>query len=120
MATNKLMEAAAEILAGSKSSAPGMPMPKLPSVTPGNSGTPEDLGGPTYQNNKPTDDSNKLSNKASAKSASAPTTKPSAASSDVQLGDKNMKAGTGAAMMPEQADEEEELIDDETAIEEMT
>jgi len=119
MATNKLMEAAAEILAGSKSSAPGMPMPKLASVTPGNSGTPEDLGGPTPQNNKPTDDSNKLSSKASAKSAAAPTTKPSAASSDVQLGDKNMKAGTGAAMMPEQADEEEELIDDETAIEEM-
>jgi hypothetical protein len=118
MATNKLMEAAAEILAGSKSSAPGMPMPKLASVTPGNSGTPEDLGGPTPQNNKPTDDSNKLSSKASAKSAVAPTAKPSAASSDVQLGDKNMKAGTGTAMMPEQA-EEEELIDDESAIQEM-
>ena len=120
MATNKLMEAAAEILASSKSSAPGMPMPKLPSVTPGNSGTPEDLGGPTPQNNKPTDDSNKLSSKASAKSAAAPTTKPSAASSDVQLGDKNMKAGTGTAMMPEQEGrEDEELIDDESAIEEI-
>jgi hypothetical protein len=119
MATNKLMEAAAEILAGSKSSAPDMPMPKLASVIPGNPGTPEDLGGPTPQNNKPTDDSNKLSSKGSAKSAAAPTTKPSAASSDVQLGDKNMKYGTGTAMMPEQADEEEELIDDESAIQEM-
>jgi hypothetical protein len=120
MATNKLMEAAAEILAGSKSSAPGMPMPKLTQNTPpGNPGTPEDLGGPTPQNNKPTDDSNKLSSKGSAKSAAAPTTKPSAASSDVQLGDKNMKYGTGTAMMPEQADEEEELIDDESAIAEM-
>ena len=39
MATNKLMEAAAEILASSKSSAPGMPMPKLQHDTPGNSGT---------------------------------------------------------------------------------
>jgi hypothetical protein len=119
MATNKLMEAAAEILAGSKSSAPGMPMPKLTQNTPpGNPGTPEDLGGPTPQNNKPTDDSNKLSSKGSAKSATAPTTKPSAASSDVQLGDKNMKAGTGTAMMPEQTNEEE-LIDDESAIAEM-
>jgi hypothetical protein len=121
MATNKLMEAAAEILAGSKSSAPGMPMPKLTQNTPpGNPGTPEDLGGPTPQNNKPTDDSNKLSSKGSAKSATAPTTKPSAASSDVQLGDKNMKYGSGTNMMPEEEDrEDEELIDDETAIEEI-
>jgi hypothetical protein len=121
MATNKLMEAAAEILAGSKSSAPGMPMPKLTQNTPpGNPGTPEDLGGPTPQNNKPTDDSNKLSSKGNAKSAAAPTTKPSAASSDVQLGDKNMKYGSGTNMMPEEEDrEDEELIDDETAIEEI-
>ncbi len=119
MATNKLMEAAAEILASSKSSAPGMPMPKLQHDTPGNSGTPEDLGGPTPQNNKPTDDSNKLSSKGNAKSAAAPTTKPSAASSDVQLGDKNMKAGTGTAMMPEDADVEEEILDDDSAVEEI-
>jgi hypothetical protein len=84
MATNKLMEAAAEILAKSKSSAPGMPMPKLPSVTPGNSGTPEDLGGPTPQNYKNNDNSAKLANKAGAKSATAPTTKPSDASPDTQ------------------------------------
>ena len=116
MAINKLMEAAAEILASSKSSAPGMPMPKLQHDTPGNSGTPEDLGGPTPQNNKPTDDSNKLSSKGSAKSATAPTTKPSAASSDVQLGDKNMKAGTGTAMMPE----EEEYDDDQEQLDEVS
>jgi hypothetical protein len=121
MATNKLMEAAAEILASSKSSAPGMPMPKLTQNTPpGNPGTPEDLGGPTPQNYKNNDDSAKLTNKATAKSASAPTTKPSAASSDVQLGDKNMKYGSGTNMMPEEEDrEDEELIDDESAIEEM-
>jgi hypothetical protein len=107
MATNKLMEAAAEILAGSKSSAPGMPMPKLSHDTPGNSGTPEDLGGPTPQNYKNNDDSAKLTNKASAKSATAPTTKPSAASSDVQLGDKNMKYGSGTNMMPEEEEYEE-------------
>jgi len=120
MATNKLMEAAAEILASSKSSAGGMPMPKLSHDTPGNSGTPEDLGGPTPQNNKPTDDSNKLLSKGSVKSASAPTTKPSAASADVQLGDHNMKPGSGTNMMPEEEDrEEEEMIDDDSAIEEM-
>jgi hypothetical protein len=119
MATNKLMEAAAEILAGSKSSAPGMPMPKLTQNTPpGNPGTPEDLGGPTPQNNKPTDDSNKLSSKGSAKSAAAPTTKPSAASSNVQLGDGKLKLGTGTATM-ESTEEDAEMIDDETAIEEM-
>ena len=109
MATNKLMEAAAEILASSKSSAPGMPMPRMTDhVAPGNSGTPEDLGGPTPQNNKPTDDSNKLASKGSAKSATAPAAKPSAASSDVQLGDKNMKYGTGTAMMPEEEEYDEE------------
>ena len=124
MATNKLMEAAAEILASSKSSAPGMPMPKLTQNTPpGNPGTPEDLGGPTPQNNKPTDDSNKLNMKGkdtSAGNKSSLNMKPSHASSDVQLGDKNMKAGTGTAMMPEEAEEGElELFDDESAIEEI-
>ncbi len=121
MATTKLMEAAADILAKSKSSAGGMPMPKLTQNTPpGNPGTPEDLGGPTPQNYKNNDDSAKLTNKATAKSASAPTTKPSAASSDVQLGDKNMKYGSGTNMMPEEEDrEDEELIDDESAVEEM-
>ena len=113
------MEAAAEILAGSKSSAPGMPMPKLTQNTPpGNPGTPEDLGGPTPQNNKPTDDSNKLSSKGSAKSAAAPTTKPSAASSNVQLGDGKLKLGTGTATM-ESTEEDAEMIDDDSAIEEM-
>ena len=124
MATNKLMEAAAEILASSKSSAGGMPMPKLTQNTPpGNPGTPEDLGGPTPQNNKPTDDSNKLHNKAKDSSGgnkSSLNMKPSAASSDVQLGDKNMKYGSGTNMMPEEEDrEDEELIDDESAVEEI-
>jgi len=116
------MEAAAEILASSKSSAGGMPMPKLSHDTPGNSGTPEDLGGPTPQNYKNNDDSAKLSNKASAKSASAPTTKPSAASSNVQLGDGKLKLGTGTATMESVEDEEEgilELVDeDEQQVEE--
>jgi hypothetical protein len=125
MATTKLMEAAAEILASSKSSAGGMPMPKLTGhIAPGNSTTPEDLGGPTPQNNKPTDDSNKLHNKAKDSSGgnkSSLNMKPSAASADVQLGDKNMKYGSGTNKMAEETDEDEELLelDDESAIEEM-
>jgi hypothetical protein len=119
MATNKLMEAAAEILASSKSSAGGMPMPKLPSVTPDNSGTPEDLGGPTPQNYKNNDNSAKLANKgkdSSGSNQSSLNMKPSSASSDVQLGDKNMKYGTGTAMMPE----EEEYDDDQEQLDEVS
>ncbi len=79
MATNKLMEAAAEILAGSKKSAATMPMQK-----PEDAGV-QDLGGPTPQNGKPMDDSNKIDATKGAKSATAPTTKPSAASPDTQI-----------------------------------
>ena len=78
MASNKLFEAAAEILAGSKSSAPAMPPQKL-------DGEVVDLGGPTPTNYKPDDDSAKIDATKAAKSATAPTTKPSAASSDTQL-----------------------------------
>jgi hypothetical protein len=42
--------------------------------------------------------------------------KPSSASSDVQLGDKNMKYGTGTAMMPE----EEEYDDDQEQLDEVS
>ena len=77
MASNKLFEAAAEILAQSKSAAPAMPTQKL-------DGEVTDLGGPTPQDSKPTDDSNKIDTTKAAKSAAAPTTKPSAASSDTQ------------------------------------
>ena len=93
MATNKLMEAAAEVLANSKRSAAAEPMHKLPSSEV------EDLGGPTPQNSKPDDDSNKIhaSGKApdnSAKNKASISTKPSAAS----------------AKMEEVEDEDEELI----------
>jgi len=74
MASNKLMEAASDILSGSKKSAPAMPPQKL-------EGEVVDLGGPTPQNSKPDDDSNKIHATKGAKSATAPTTKPSAASS---------------------------------------
>jgi hypothetical protein len=78
MPKNKLMEAAAEILSSGKSKAAAMPPQKLP-------GEEVDLGGPTPQNAKPDDDSHKIDATKAAKSATAPTTKPSAASADTQL-----------------------------------
>ena len=77
MASNKLFEAAAEILAQSKGAAPAMPTQKLDGET-------VDLGGPTPQDSKPTDDSNKIDTTKAAKSATAPTTKPSAASAKME------------------------------------
>ena len=72
MSQNKLFEAAAEILAGTKGKN-AEPMPKV-------EGEVVDLGGPTPQNSKPDDDSNKIDATKAAKSATAPTTKPSDAS----------------------------------------
>ena len=77
MASNKLFEAAAEILAGSKSKAGADPTQKL-------EGEVVDLGGPTPQNYKNDDDSAKIDTTKAAKSAAAPTTKPSAASSKME------------------------------------
>jgi hypothetical protein len=71
------MEAAADILASSKNKG-GMPMEKMP----GSDAV--DLGGPTPQNSKPDDDSAKIDATKAAKSATAPTTKPSAASSKME------------------------------------
>lgn len=98
MASNKLMEAAAEILAGSKKSATSMPPQKL-------EGEVQDLGGPTPQNAKPDDDSHKVhvSAKApdnSAKNKASIATKPSAASADTQL-----------RMNKEEEETDEEFID---------
>jgi hypothetical protein len=107
MATNKLMEAAAEILAGSKSSAPAMPMQKPEGADV------QDLGGPTNTDSKPMDDSNKIDATKGAKSATAPTTKPSAASPDTQN-----HAGKNT-MREEQHDDEEEDEDDEERMKKM-
>jgi hypothetical protein len=103
MASNKLMEAAAEILANSKKSASAMPPQKL-------GGEVQDLGGPTPQNAKPDDDSHKIhaGDKApdnSAKNKSTISTKPSDASPDTQN-----KAGKAMK-------EEEEVSEDEVIIE---
>jgi hypothetical protein len=100
MSTNKLMEAAADILSGSKKSAPAMPPERLP-------GEVVDLGGPTPQNSKPDDDSNKIHATKAAKSAAAPTTKPSAASADKQ---DTMKK------VAEQEENEDDVISEEEEV----
>ena len=74
MSKNKLMEAAADILASSKGKN-GMPIEKMP----GSDAV--DLGGPTPQNYKSDDDSSKIDATKAAKSATAPTTNASNASS---------------------------------------
>ena len=91
MANSKLMEAAADILAGSKKSAGGMPSQKLPGAEA------QDLGGPTPENGKPDDDSQKIDAGKGATQMAAPTTKPSAASADTQL-----KMGAGKKTMSEE------------------
>ena len=78
MANSKLMEAAADILAGSKKSAGGMPSQKLPGAEA------QDLGGPTPENGKPDDDSHKIHAGKGATQMAAPTTKPSAASAKME------------------------------------
>ena len=94
MAQTKLFEAAAEILSKSKTSAPAEPMQKLDGAGY------EDLGGPTPQNSKPDDESNKIDAGKGAKEAPKPTTKPSAAS---------------AKMEEAEVEQEEVIAEEETA-----
>jgi len=77
MSNNKLMEAAADILASSKGKN-GAPMEKMP----GSDAV--DLGGPTPQNYKSDDDSAKIDATKAAKSATAPTTNASNASAKME------------------------------------
>jgi len=114
MATNKLMEAAADILAGGKSSAPAMPPQKL-------EGQIVDLGGPTPQNSKPDDNSNKIDATKAAKSATAPTTKPSDASSDTQLKMKKEESEEveGEEIIAEEEQEDQVIVEKSHDKEEM-
>jgi len=95
MSSNKLFEAAAEILAGSKSKSSADPMQKPSSSV-------EDLGGPTPQNYKSDDDSAKLK-QATKSSAAAPTTKPSDASAKME--DKEIEDGVIAEMHDDEAED---------------
>ena len=108
MATNKLMEAAAEILAGSKKSASAEPMHKVDAEV-------VDLGGPTNQNSKPMDDSAKIdAAKAIKGKAPVPSTKPSNASPD----DQNKPVGGKKTIGEEEIKDEEVIEETEEHIEE--
>jgi gas vesicle protein len=112
MATSKLMEAAAEILSGSKGKAAAMPPEKL-------GGEVQDLGGPTPQNAKPDDDSHKIDATKGAKSAAAPTTKPSDASPDTQLKmkkEESEEAKEEEVIAEEQVEEKLDLSEDINAL----
>lgn len=115
MAQNKLFEAAAEILAGTKGKN-AEPMPSAGAEV-------VDLGGPTPQNSKPDDDSNKIDATKAAKSATAPTTKPSDASPDTQLKMNKEEAEVEGEVVAEQkvdlsADVNAIFADDSTISEE--
>ena len=102
MSKNKLMEAAAEILASGKGKG-AMPLEK-----PADSAV-VDLGGPTPQNYKQDDDSAKIDATKAAKSATAPATKPSNASADTQ----NNPQGGKKTMGEEEVKDEEVIAEDQ-------
>jgi hypothetical protein len=98
-----LLEAAADMLAQSKRNAPAMPLEKVKAEV-------DDLGGPTPQNWKPTDDSSKIdASKGIKKQAQAPETKPSGASSDTQL---KMNTANKPVREEEETNEEETISED--------
>jgi len=105
MASNKLMEAAADILASSKSKGKADPMQK-----PEGAGAVE-LGGPDQENNSVGQDPHaeyKVDGTKAAKSATAPTTKPSDASSDTQ----NKPVGGKKTMKEDEQVEDEVIVED--------
>jgi hypothetical protein len=92
MATNKLMEAAADILTQSKKSAPSEPMHKMSTQV-------VDVGGPTPENYKPDDDSAKLDTTKAVDSSAA----------SKNAASIKMKASAASAKM-EETESEEEVI----------
>jgi len=103
MATNKLFEAAADILSRSHSAAPADPPKKL-------QGEVQDLGGPTNKNAHPMNHAEKIDAAGKAtdhsdRNKSSVAAKPSAASSDTQL-----KLGGGKKEMREEEDLENENV----------
>jgi hypothetical protein len=112
MATNKLMEAAADILTQSKKAAPSEPMHKM-------AATIDDVGGPTPENYKNDDDSAKMDTTkgvpdgAAAKNASSIKTKPSKASPD-----KQEMLGGGKKEMKEEEEVSDEVISEEDSFKE--
>lgn len=97
-----LLESAAGILEKSKS-APSMPPEKISGAKE------EDIGGPTPQNSKPSDESNKVTPAKSIGKAEAPKTKPSDASSDTQLRKEENEKEEDEKEMKEELDLQEDI-----------
>ena len=108
MAKNKLFEAAAEILAAGKGKN-AMPAEKL-------EGEVQVAGGPTPENAKPDDDSHKMT--FTSKSATAPTTKASAASAKMEEEQKDGEVVAEEKTVDLSADIDSLFADDSTISEE--
>lgn len=108
MAKNKLFEAAAEILAAGKGKN-AMPAEKL-------EGEVQVAGGPTPENAKPDDDSHKMT--FTSKSATAPTTKASAASAKMEEEQKDGEVVSEEKSVDLSADIDSLFADDSTISEE--
>ena len=108
MAKNKLFEAAAEILAAGKGKN-AMPAEKL-------EGEVQVAGGPTPENAKPDDDSHKMT--FTSKSATAPTTKASAASAKMEEEQKDGEVVAEENTVDLSADIDSLFADDSTISEE--
>ncbi len=108
MAKNKLFEAAAEILAAGKGKN-AMPAEKL-------EGEMQVAGGPTPENAKPDDDSHKMT--FTSKSATAPTTKASAASAKMEEEQKDGEIVAEEQLVDLSADIDSLFADDSTISEE--
>ena len=108
MAKNKLFEAAAEILAAGKGKN-AMPAEKL-------EGEVQVAGGPTPENAKPDDDSHKMT--FTSKSATAPTTKASAASAKMEEEQKDGEVVSEEKLVDLSTDIDSLFADDSTISEE--
>lgn len=109
MATNKLMEAAADILTQSKKSAPSEPMHKMSTQV-------VDVGGPTPENYKNDDDSAKLDttkavdSSAASKNAASIKMKPSNASAKMEETEVEEDAGEVIAEKSHDKEEKKEMM----------
>ena len=101
-----------------KNAAPGDPMPKL--TTGGTPATYEDLGGPTPQNSKPDDNSNKLATPGKTRKQVRDVVNAKATPGDQAIPSGNATPGTlKQGDEPEVKDEQEVVAEDEKATEEV-
>jgi len=103
-----------------KGAKPAMPQEKVSGITPGNSGSVEDLGGPTPENYKPDDDSAKLKTPGATlktvKDVVNKGAKSAEKSGDVKPGAKLQNAGDQVELEADQEVVSEEPAEEETVV----